>query len=29
MPERREHMTLLDRLGSTERALIARATARW
>ena len=27
--ERREHMTLLDRLGSTERALVARATARW
>ena len=27
--ERREHMNLLDRLGSTERALVARATARW
>ena len=27
--ERREHMNLLDSLGSTERALVARATARW
>ena len=27
--EHREHMNLLDNLGSTERALVARATARW